>query len=480
MRFRRVLLLFPDYKGGHFGALRPPAGLGYVAETLKGRGIEYDVLDMAVGYSLEDLKEKIETFDPDLLGISMMSFMYRRSYEIIRFAKAVKPSLSVVAGGPHVSTLRPKVLEDCPEIDYGVILEGEETLIELCEGRALSEIQGLIYREGEEIKVNPQRAFIKDLDEVPFPKYEKFPLERYVTEEMGIVTSRGCPFNCIYCPVISAIGKKWRRRSALSIVEEIQYWYDRGYRQFSMLDDNFTLDRKRVLEVCEEIKRRDFKDIELNCNNGVRADRVDYEVLKAMKEAGFRWIAFGVEAGNNRILKNIGKGEDIEVVERAIKNAVDLGFKVTLFFLVGSPGETMEDLEDSIRLATKYPVFDVRFYNLIPFPQTKLYEWVKENDYFVVDSEDYLNTSSQWDDKPVFETPEMSREERERALRLVRDVRRKVRYNSMKLSLAPRLGPLASLVAGVYVNDWFQDRLMKNGFLRKNLKKAFMKVTGIG
>ena len=100
MRYKRVLLLFPDYKGGHFGALRPPARIGYLAEALKRNNIDYDILDMAVGYSTDDLRNKINSFNPDLIGISMMSFMYKRSYDIIKFAKQVKPDVSIVSRRP--------------------------------------------------------------------------------------------------------------------------------------------------------------------------------------------------------------------------------------------------------------------------------------------------------------------------------------------------------------------------------------------
>lgn len=476
MRYKKVLLLTPDYKGGHFGALKPPAGLGYIAETLKVNNVEYDVVDMAAGASLTDLKKKMRSFDPDLVGISLMTFMYKRSYEIIRFVKQVNPSIDIVAGGPHISTLREKVLEECSALSYGIVLEGEQTILELCRGENLPSITGLIYRSGNNIVFTGERSFIDHLDDIPFPKYDKFPLDKYVTEEMGIVSSRGCPYGCIYCPVKTAIGRKWRSRAG-GIVEEIQYWYDRGYRQFTILDDNFTLDQNRVVKICEAIKNKNFKGIELNCNNGIRADKVNYYILKLMREAGFAYLAFGVEGGNDKVLKNINKGMKMESIERAIQDALKLGYKVTLFFIVGSPGETMDDIKDSINLALKYPVFDARFYNLIPFPQSRLYDWVKENNYFTVDSETYLNNSSQWSYLPVFETPDLSKNEREKALRMVRDVRKKIRYNSMRSSLTPKLGPVAGLVAKAYVNDWVQDKLMKRGVLRRNLKKAFMRVS---
>lgn len=477
MRYNKVLLLFPDYKGGHFGALRPPAGLGYIAEAMKKGGISYDIFDMAVGASLSDVDDKISSFKPDLIGISLMTFMYKRSYEIISSIKKRHPSVDIIAGGPHVSTLREKVLEECPDLDYGSVLEGEQTILELCRGTETSSIKGLIYRKNGEVIFTGERAFAVNLDDISFPKFEKFPVDKYVTEEIGIVSSRGCPYGCIYCPVKTAIGRKWRKRSADSIVEEIRYWYGRGYRQISILDDNFTFDQNRVVEICEKIKAANLQDLELNCNNGIRADRVNYYMLKLMREAGFAYLAFGIEGGNDRILKNINKGTDMKTIEEAIQNALKLGYKITLFFIVGSPGETVTDVQDSIDFSLKYPIFDARFYNLIPFPRSKLYDWVKGNGYFTVDAETYLNDSSQWGDTPVFETPDFSMEERIKTLKLVREVRKKIRYNSMKSSLAPKFGPAAAVVAKVYVNDWIQDKLMKSGTLRRNLKKAFMSVS---
>ncbi len=478
MRYKKILLLFPDYKGGHFGALRPPAGLGYIAAALKKNNIEYDVLDMAAGASVSDLQERINYFNPDLIGISLMTFMYKRSYEIISLIKQSHKSIRIIAGGPHVSTLREKVLEECPSVDYGAVLEGEQTMLELCRGVELSSIKGLIYRNGEDIIFNGERPFLENLDGIPFPRFEKFPLGKYVTEEIGIVSSRGCPHGCIYCPVKAAIGRKWRKRGSDSIVEEIQHWYGLGVRQISILDDNFTFDQERVREICDKLKITGLNGLELNCNNGVRADKVNYEILKTMKEAGFKYLAFGVEGGNDKVLKNINKGVKMEAIETAIRDSLSLGYKVTLFFIVGSPGETMEDIKDSINIAMKYPVFDARFYNLIPFPQTRLYEWVSENNYFLVDPDDYLNNFSQWGDTPVFETPDLNKEEREKALRIVRDVRKEIRYNSMKRALAPKLGPAAAIAAKVYVNDWVQDKLMKSSALRRNLKKVFMRMAG--
>ncbi len=476
MKYKKVLLLFPDYEGGYYGALRPPAGIGYLAQILQDEGIEYEVLDMAIGCDLDTLKAKLSTFKPDLVAVSLMSFMYKRSYNIINCVKEVSNNTTVVAGGPHISTLREKALEECKGIDYGIVQEGEYTLLELCKGLEEESIPGLIYRKDGEVQFVGPRPFERNLDKFPFPRFEKFPLGKYVTEEIGIVSSRGCPFECTYCPVTTSIGQKYRMRTAESIVDEITYWYNKGFKQLSVLDDNFTLNKERVLKICDMLSRKDFKDLELNCNNGIRADRVDKEILSAMRRAGFKYFAFGIESGNEQVLKNIKKGEDLGVIEEALKTSLELDFTVTLFFIIGSPGEDLSKVKESIALAKKYPVFDARFYNLIPFPATELYEWVKDNKFFTIDSEEYLNNSSHWDYSPVFETPEFPLEKRIKALMLARQARKVIRYEAMKRKLK-KLGPFSKIVASLYINEWFQTQLMHIGILRKNLKSLYTKIS---
>ncbi len=476
MKYKKVLFLFPDYKGGHFGALRPPAGIGYLAQILQDEGVEYDVLDMATGCGLDILRAKLSSFKPDLVAVSLMSFMYKRSYYIINSVKEVSNDITVVAGGPHISTLREKTLEECKGLDYGIVQEGEYTLLELCKGFEEESIPGLLYRKNGKINFVGSRSFEGDLDKFPFPRFEKFPLGKYVTEEIGIVSSRGCPFSCTYCPVTTSIGQQYRVRSAESIVEEITYWYNRGFKQISILDDNFTLNKKRVFEICDALCKKKFKDIELNCNNGIRVDRVDKEMLSAMRLAGFKYFAFGIESGNEQILRNIKKSQDLGVIEKALKIAIELDFTITLFFIVGAPGENLATVKESIALAKKYPVFDARFYNLIPFPATELYEWAKSNKYLIMNPEEYLNNSSHWDYKPVFATPEFPVEERAKALVLTRQARKEIRYDAMKRKLK-RLGPLSGIIAGFYINDWVQTQLMHNSFLRRNLKSLYTKAS---
>lgn len=478
MRYRRVLLVFPDYKGGHFGALRPPAGLGYIHQFLINNGIECDIIDMALEkYGEAKLIQKIEDFKPDAVGMSMMSFMYHRSYQIAEFIKEKFPDIEIVAGGPHVSTFRRETLIHCDAFDYGIIMDGEFPMYELCKGLSPEKIANLIWRKEGEVVLNPQRPWDRDMEKAPWPRYEGFPLSEYVTEEIGIETSRGCPFLCTFCPVPTTIGRKFRIRSPESLMKEIVYWYERGYRQYSILDDVFNLDEKRVYEICEAIIKLGLKDIEFNCNNGIRADRVDHALLSKMYEAGFRYLAYGVEGGNDKVLQHIKKGECMETVEKAIVAAIDIGFKVTLFFVIGSPGETLADVKDSIKIAKKYPVFDSRFYNLVPFPGSELYNYIKEKNYFLKDPENYLNDTSQWDESPVFLTPEFPYEDRMLALNLARDARREVRALSMEKALQKMFGKLSGIAAKVYVNDYVQDVLLKNKYFRRPLVRVFKRQT---
>ena len=466
MKYNRILLIFPEYKHTQFGATHPPVGLGYLSEVLKINGIEHDVVDMRLGYNLHKLKLKIHQFQPDLIGISIMTLLHRETYKLIEEVKGEFPKIAIVGGGPHVSTARENTLRQCQAIDFGITQEGEITLIELCQGVNYDNIKGFIYRQNGQIIYTGDRPFIMDLDSLPFPKYEKFSLGKYITDEIPILTSRGCPYNCIYCPVKTAIGRRYRARSPQNIANEIQYWYGKGKRHFGIVDDNFMMIKGRVLHLCEEIDNRELKDIELRCPNGVRADQCDKELLTKMKDIGFKYLAIGVEAGNNRILERINKGEKIEVIKQAIEDACDLGYEVILFFLVGSPGETWMDIEDSVNIALSYPIFDAKFYNLIPFPDTELFNWVNENKYFIRDPEEYLNDASHWDAKPVFITPELSLEQRIKALNYTSKIRKQIRKTSMERKLK-KLKILSKFLANIFVLDFVQYQLLHNRFLRK-------------
>ena len=225
-----------------------------------------------------------------------------------------------------------------------------------------------------------------------------------------------------------------------------------------------------MYEICDEIERRDLRDLFIRCSNGIRADKVDRQLLARMKEIGVREVGFGVDGGNNKVLGHLKKGETIEVIEQAIKDACELGFDVKLFIIVGTPHETMADIEDSIRLARRYPVARVNFNNAIPYPGTEMFEYIKENDLFLIPPERYLNDVAEEKAIPVFETPELSKEERLVMLKRCHQVEKEVMKNTLRRMYAhyPFTGILSKYLFDV---ELFEKLFFKNLFLRNIFEK---------
>ena len=474
--FKRVTLLAPPSFESQWGAIRPPVGLGYLSERLTQAGIAHQVVDMGLGYSVRQVEQKIREFDTDLIGISMTSLFHRSVYAILSELKQRFPEIPIIAGGPHLSTLREHVLEECVAIDFGVTLEGDDTLIEFCHGTPAAQIGGLLYRHADgRIAYTGDRKFIMELDRLPFPKYERFELDKYVAREIGVVTSRGCPHACTFCPVKTTIGRACRFRSVQPIADELEYWHRQGYRDILILDDNFAMQRDRVYGICDEIERRGLTGFRFRCGNGIRADHVDADLLKRMFDVGFCFLSFGVESANEHILKAIKKGEHFDDIDRAVRTACEIGYDVTLFFIIGLPGETPEDVENTLRFAQKYPVFDAKFYNLIPFPNTEIFQWIAERNAFLHQPDEYLNKASHWDESPLFETPELPRAERIRLLKKAHHVRKQIRKAAMQRKLA-RFGVFGAAAAHLFVNDQMQDLFLHNRTIRRAAEAVFQRI----
>lgn len=464
MRFKRVFLVSPS-SSSRYGGLRVPAGIGYVAQALQDNSIEYDCVDMRLGYGFRYLKNRLLDFKPDLVGISMITLEYKNSYRMISNIKELLPNTKIVVGGHHVTILKKKVLEESNEIDFGVVADGERTILELCnDSVSCGEVKGLIFREKEQVIFTGERPPVENLDEYTFPRYEKFDMGRY-SKQIPIHSSRGCVFQCTFCPN-KLLGRKYRTRSVNHFVDEMEYWYKKGYRQFAIDDDNFTLNKKRVYEICDEIERRYLKNLFIRCSNGIRTDRVDRPLLTRMKEIGVREVGFGVDGGNNKILGHLKKGETIERIEEAINIACELGLDVKLFIIVGTPHEEEVDIEDSIRLAKKYPVARVNFNNAIPYPGTEMYDYVRDHNLFVIPPEEYLNDISEEKTIPVFETPMLNKEKRIRILERCHQVEREVMKNTVIRMF--RHVPLIDILATYFFNvGLFEKLFFKNLFFRK-------------
>lgn len=469
--FKRVLLISPP-SSSYLGGVRPPAGLGYLAQALREAGIECWGEDMRVRGSPAALRKRIRAYDPDLIGLSLVSFEYKRSYELIHAIKEAFPHIPIIVGGPHVSVLGKTVLEECPDIELGIQHEGERPLVQLCQGQVpYEEIPGLLYRKDRQILSGPPAVAVTDLDQVSFPRFGEYNLRRYA-REINIVTSRGCPYRCIFCPN-SLTERKFRARSAPHVVDELEYWYSKGIRHFNINDDNFTLIKERVYQICDKIERRGLKGLFIRCANGIRADRVDRALLARMKEVGFKEVAFGADGGNNRVLRDIvHKGETIEDIERALQDACDLGLKIKLFIIVGHPGETMSDVEDSIALAQRYPIVWLHLNNPIPYPGTRLFEIVRDNGYFVIPPEEYLNRANETGDTPVFETPELPLEVRKEIMARCRQIEKDVKRRAVE-RMFENLPCFRSVAGWFFASKAGQRLFFKNMLARSVINRVW-------
>ena len=472
--FKRILLIAPP-SSSYLGAVMPPTGLGYLAQSLLDAGIECSIEDMRVRGRLSSLHRNIREFQPDLIGISLVSLEYKRSYELIHNINEYYPRASIVVGGAHVSAMKESVLEECRDIDFGIIGEAERTLLALCKGEiSFDELPGLIFRRDGAVVSGPKQNLIMDLDNIPYPMYENFNLKKY-TNEIPLITSRGCPYKCIFCPH-SIMASKFRARSATNVVDEIEYWYAKGIRHFVVDDDNFTLIKKRVHDICDEIEKRSLKGLFIRCSNGIRADMVDRNLLARMKEVGGKEVGFGADGGNNRVLLDIvKKGETIETIEQAIQDAISVGLQVRLFIILGHPGEKLSDIEDSFALAQRYSLIRLHLNNPVPYPGTELFEWVKSHGCFLIQPEDYLNNLTDSDNVPIFETPELSANTRIQILQRAREIEKKVWRNAARRMFGNL--PLIRAVAGwLFARQFGQWLFFKNIFTRSLINRIRYKI----
>jgi len=471
MTYLRVLLVTPYSPGRYFGGIRPPVGMGYIEEYLCSKGITTSAFDMNTGFRLRNLFKKIIEFRPEVIGFTVMSYQFRHTYTLISKIKERFPFIVIVVGGPHVSALEGKVLEECSSIDYAIAGEGEKSLYDLCAGTSLDKIGGLFYKSDNRIISGGPRNYIPDIEILPFPSYSSYDLKNY--PEIEISTSRGCPHPCIFCSVSNIMGKKIRYRSVSNVLNEILFFYrHHGKRSFQIGDDNFLADKGRIIQLCEEIASQRLDGIILRCGQGIRGDLIDRESLTAMKKAGFRHLGIGVESGSNHVLTSIRKGETIQKIEQGIALACNMGFNVSLLFVVGSPGETLVDLERSILLARKYPVMKAFFFNLIPFPGTQLYDWATQNNAFAAPFNELINRKNELKlrSAPFFETKEMSLAEKVAAMHRTEKVSKEIQVRAMERKLS-RWGIAGRIAAQSARFDILERLFISNPVLRKALDR---------
>lgn len=430
MRFKKILLINLYYKESGYGERLnyPPVGLGYLGQYLEIENIDYDVIDTGAGYTEEDVFKKLKAFNADLAAFSLNSICFPRSLELIKKIKEKFPEIAVLVGGPHASTRQDALLREKEAIDFVIVKEGEKPLVLLCKGEPLKNIPGLIWRAKNKT-IYSNKTILMDINDFPYPKYSHFDLfKKYNSGSIGIVTSRGCPFECAFCQQSSLLGKQWRSREAKNVVNEMEYWYNHGIHNPHILDDNFCLDKKRILQIATLLEKRKLINLKITLIGGLRIQNMTEEFLEVLKKLGIRQVSFGVESGSDKILKFIGKGIVASDVDRVIEMALSKGFWVRLFFIIGFPYETKEDVLKTFDLALRHKINAARFFNLVPYEETKIMQWIKENDAKLLYSyEEYMSNFKYFQRRPIFDAKEgMTLAEKEEALQMSDEVVRQI------------------------------------------------------
>jgi len=415
---KKLLLVIPNIVGDKIAATAPLPGVAYVAGFVRSAGHDVRVVDMRIDRILKNLFAVLDDYEPDYIGLSFMTqHEFGKIFDFVTDLHNHYPHAKLVIGGAGASALYDRVLKETV-VDYVVTREGEYTIVQLLDGLLPEDkIGGLIWNNHGAITINPHRKFEYNIDELPFPAYDLFPVHAYVDRKIPIVTSRGCPYKCTFCANKASMGVAWRPRSPENILKELQFWCGKGFRVFHFVDDNFTLDMKRAEKICDLIIKSSIK-IKWDLRNGIRVDRVSETLLTKMKQAGCFYFAFGIESIDQQVLNKMKKDLEIEKIEEGVRIAEKVGIPFGGFFIVGLLDDTFEKFLRLYDFANSHNFSEVRFYNPIPFPGTELYEELVDRNLLLVDPSDYLNYNSKFKDEPVFETPEFSLEERKQALKM--------------------------------------------------------------
>ena len=396
---KKILLISPPFyrlMGSHYNGLH--LGLGYIASFLERHGHQVflynadfedsnvyldqrELLDNFDHYKQvlgdlghpiwDEVRKALQSSDPDYVGIQMYTGTFKSAQNVARLTKEYNKEIQVIVGGTH-PTLDVKGAVGFEYYDFAVKGEGEFTFLDLAEGKGPAKIENLAYKDDEaHIVENPSREQIPDLDGLPFPKRDGFLVGNERQDVGGIITSRGCPYSCSYCTSPRIWHGKVRYRGVESILEELRLMTEvHGVSLVRFQDDTFTLNKLRVVRILRGMIERGLK-IEWVCDT--RVDKIDYEILRLMKEAGCVRVKIGVESGSDEILKRVNKGITVKQIKRAVEMIKGLNIPLTIYLMIGFPGETDEDVRKTIALAEE---IEADYYSLsviAPYYGTKMY-----------------------------------------------------------------------------------------------------------
>lgn len=403
----RVSLISPPSRAK---SARPPLGLMYLASSIQQKipDARVDIIDVKSSSEpevvLEEIISNVKRNEPNLVGISCLS---TDMSDVKRLASRIKQedeSILTVIGGIHPTLFPRYFFEKSNDVDFVVMGEGEDTLVELVKGirskSDLAAIDGITYQHHGEVRVNRQRPAIKDMDKIPFPAFDLVDMKYYTTPSEWVIrgvpisgffifTGRGCPYACKFCVNKNLSDRRVRLRSARNVVDELEFLVENyNIDGFFIYDDAFGLNRKRALEICDEIIERKL-DLIWGCQ--ARVNLITEDMIRRMKEAGCIQLEFGVESGSQRILDSLNKQIKVEDTRKVFKLCDKYRMRKLANFLINTPEETREDVEATLNLATEIGA-NVNLFNITTlFPGSDLYYDFKKD----IPEEDLVKFASQ-------------------------------------------------------------------------------------
>jgi len=409
----KLLLLFPPYRFSDETIYRPsqPLGISYLAGVLRNQ-VNLEIMDAPAesdyeqelgdgytwfGASLSEIRARIEKAKPDIVGITcIFSSVFPVIRQIAKEIKKIDPEILVIIGGTYPSFMPENCLSE-PAIDCICLGEGEITLLEfiqrLSQGKSFSDLDGFAYKDNEKVQVNPKTKWIENLDSIPFPARDLLPMSLY--QERGIphslsmrskkyapmITSRGCPAHCIYCSSSAFWGRRYRFRSPRNVADEIGELIDKwGIEEIQFEDDNITANKERAKAIFQEIINRNYK-IKFNFPNGVALWTLDQELVDLMEKAGCYEMTLAYESGCQEVVRNIVKKPiNLEKAKEITKYIRTKKIRTDAFYIIGFPGETRDQISQTIRFAKEMKTDLAYFFIANPLPGTELYQIAKQKE----------------------------------------------------------------------------------------------------
>ena len=365
------------------GFSSPPLNLAYLASMVC-TDHRVKILDASIeGFNMQDVIKYIKHNDPDLIGFTGTTTMMPDIYRLSVLCKEYNKDIKIALGGHHVSFMPEYTFNECSSIDFIIRGEGELTFSELVNAlekkHALSQIKGLSFRYDHTVKNNPDRGFVENVDSLPSPAYDLLSMDKYRKNNVNfssILSSRGCPFHCVFCSSSSQLGHKWRAHCVDRIMNELKILYEKyGKDEFEFVDDTFTVSKKRVLDLTKRIRQ---EGLDISWVASSRVDTFSKEIGTAMKKSGAHTVYFGIESGSEETLRFIGKGITLEKAKDSVSTAHKTGLKTIGTFVFGFPNETKEDIKKTLSFSRKIGLDIAQFTIATPYPGTRLWDYAQK------------------------------------------------------------------------------------------------------